>query len=56
MLRCGILVESIGYRSAVKATTSIALTRAGITALPKNGAKSNMPLSRTLMVNNAPKI
>ena len=56
ILICGILAESIGYSSAVKVITSMAFTRAGIAALPKNGAKSIMPVSRTPMVNNAPKI
>jgi hypothetical protein len=56
ILICGILAAVIGYRSAVKASTSTAFTRAGIAMLPKKGAKSMIPVSRTPIVNNAPNI
>src|SRR5580698_9482003 len=51
--KCG---EYTGYRTAVIAITSTALIRGGITALPKNGANSTSPETRSPMTSTEPMI
>ena len=46
-----ICCPTVGYSSRVRAKTRIALMRAGITMLPKNGANSMSPDRRTPMVS-----